>query len=106
MSFKIKATSNGPLVDFDDELIGLTDTQQLIAACEANGSLLGDLWTHISTELQNSVSVIIDGVSSNMSSVSPQKTFAYINSILQYTNFKNIQWAQYVRARDAAAAED
>lgn len=105
MAFQIRATSTGPLIDFDGDLIALMDQQQLITACEANESLLADLWTHISTELQDSVSVIIDGVSSNMSNVSPQKTFAYVNSILQYTNFKNIQWANYVRARDAAASE-
>jgi len=105
MSFQIKTTSLGPIIEFDGELIGLMDTQQLIAACEANGSLLDDLWTHISTELQDTINLHIDAVSSNMSNVSPQKAFAYINSILQYTNFKNIQWAQYVRARDAAEAE-
>lgn len=105
MAFQIKTTSNGPLIEFEGELIALMDQQELIAACEANESLLDDLWTHISTELQNSVSVLIDGVSSNMNNHSPQRVFAYVNSILQYTNFKNLQWPNYVRARDAAASE-
>lgn len=103
MAFKIKTTSNGPLVEFEGELIALMDQQALIAACEANDSLLDALWTHISTELQDSVSVLIDGVSSNMNNPSPQKVFAYVNSVLQYTNFKNQQWVNYVRARDAAS---
>jgi flavodoxin len=105
MAFNIAKTTNGPLVQVGNDLISIMDTQDLIAACESNSSLLDDLWTHIQNTLQESLDEYIDGLSNQMQ-VMPTRLFSYINSCQQYFHFKNHHWVQYVRARDAAMANE
>jgi hypothetical protein len=103
MAFTIAKTTNGPLVRVESDLISIMDTQELIAACESNPSLLDDLWTHIQTTLHESLDEYLDGLNNNMQTT-PTRMFAYINSCQQYSTFKNNQWARYVVNRDQAIA--
>lgn len=104
MAFQIIATTNGPLVSYNGDMIALNDHQDMIDAAEANETLIADLLAHITAELNASVTTYMDGIASNMQP-QPARIFAYINAAQQYSAWKNHHWERYQAALAQAQAE-
>jgi hypothetical protein len=103
MAFEIIATTNGPLVSYNGNMIALNDHQDMIDAAEANDTLISSMLSHITAELTAAVNLYMDGIANNMTP-QPARIFAYINAAQQYSAWKNHHWNAYQAALSNAQA--
>jgi len=97
MFLKIYATSTGPVIIDDEQVIVLSDDDGLIGLCEQDGSALRDIEGHILFELESTFNEYLGAVSSNIPAPT-QKLYSYISAIQQFLLFKNVKWPQYQEA--------
>lgn len=94
---KIHATSNGPIIINNEQVLVLSEDDGLIQLCEQDGSVMRDIEGHILFELESAFNEYIGAVSSNIPAPA-QKLYSYISAIRQFLLFKNVKWPQYQEA--------
>ena len=104
MTFKIRPTSNGPVIILDEEIIVLSDHEAMIDLRENYPSIFEDIQKHLEEELLLEVKAHIDASNANLNPP-PTKIYSYIASLQSLWMIKNHNWPAYLDAIEQAQME-
>ena len=105
MTFEIRATSNGPIIILDNEIVVLSDHEMMIDLREKHPSIFDEIQEHLGKELLSEVESHIDASNANINPP-PTKIYSYVGALQSLWMIKNHNWPSYLAALEKAEEEE
>jgi len=97
MAYEMIRTTVGPIFKYQDKYFTIGDTNDMFDLVEEHPDLLSDVTTHLINEVREAVNEYLEALKDGLA-FNPQKVYAYINVLNQFSTFKFVQWPQYQKA--------